>query len=46
MMNYFDEFDENLFKNDLVVKDGFWQILLDKKGLPATQTSMGQNYEY
>ena len=42
MMNYFDEFDENLFKKDLIKKDGFWQILLDKKGLPATKPPWGK----
>ena len=42
MMNYFDKFDEKLFKDDLVVKDGFWQILLDKKGLPATRPPWGK----
>ena len=42
MMNYFDKFDEKLFKDDLVVKDGFWQILLDKNGLPATRPPWGK----
>ena len=42
MMKYFDKFDENLFKNDLVEKEGFWQILLDKKGLPATRPPWGK----
>jgi len=42
MINYFDEFDENLFKKDLIKKDGFWQILLDKKGLPATKPPWGK----
>ena len=42
MMKYFDKFDENLFKNDLVEKEGFWQILLDKRGLPATRPPWGK----
>ena len=42
MMKYFDKFDENLFENNLVEKDGFWQILLDKRGLPATRPPWGK----
>ena len=42
IMNYFDKFDETLFKDDKVIKDGFWQILLDKKGLPATRPPWGK----
>ena len=42
MMDYFDKFDENLFQNNLVKKQGFWQILLDKKGLPATKSPWGK----
>ena len=42
MMKYFDEFDKNLFKNDLLKKDGFWQVLLDKRGLPATRPPWGK----
>ena len=42
MMNYFDIYDEKLFKKDLIEKDGFWQILLDKRGLPATRPPWGK----
>ena len=42
MINYFDEFDENLLKKNLIEKDGFWQILLDKRGLPATKPPWGK----
>jgi len=42
MMSYFDKFDENLFKKDLIKKNGFWQILLDKNGMPATSPPWGK----
>ena len=42
MMDYFDKFDENLFQNNLVKKQAFWQILLDKKGLPASKSPWGK----
>jgi len=38
----FDKFDENLFQKGLIQKEGFWQILLDKKGLPATKPPWGK----
>ena len=42
MMDYFDKFDENLFKNNLIKKQSFWQILLDKNGFPATKFPWGK----
>jgi outer membrane protein assembly factor BamB len=42
MMDYFDKFDENLFEKNLIKKESFWQILLDKKGLPATKPPWGK----
>ena len=42
MISYFDKYDENLFKKDLIKKEGFWQILLDKNGLPATKPPWGK----
>ena len=42
MMKYFDKFDEELFQNNLIEKQGFWQVLLDKNGLPATKPPWGK----
>ena len=42
MMNYFNKYDEKLFKENLITKEGFWQILLDKDGLPATKPPWGK----
>ena len=42
IMKYFDKFDENLFKKNLIGKQDFWQVLLDKKGLPATKPPWGK----
>ena len=42
MMIYFKQYDEKLFKENLITKEGFWQILLDKNGLPATKPPWGK----
>ena len=42
MMIYFKQYDEKLFKENLITKEGFWQILLDKDGLPATKPPWGK----
>ena len=36
-----DKYDDKLFRNDSVELQGFWQILLDKDGLPATKPPWG-----
>lgn len=41
LMNSFRKYDEKLFEDKKYELEGFWQILLDKDGLPATKPPWG-----
>ena len=41
MMDYFDAFDKKLSENKQLQLTGFWQLLLDREGLPATRPPWG-----
>ena len=41
IFNYFDKYDKFLKKYDLISSRGFWQVLLDKDGYPATKPPWG-----
>ena len=42
MMKYFAEYDQKLKEENKLVKVGFWQLILDKKGMPATTPPWGK----
>jgi len=41
IFNYFDKYDNFLLKYGLISSRGFWQVLLDKDGNPATKPPWG-----